>query len=309
MTECMVCDDESSLKQFVINNITYPESLEQGQEFEIEVVVENVSENEGGIYIDIIDNKTEVCLVSSDLQYIFPGYTHTWTFTFIMPNHDVDWTLSVIKFMLFGSNQCQDYHNVKITLSQPTPTGAVCAHSNIDEGAVTVKDENENEVLNVIGKDKDCKVNLPVGEYCAYWTSVEGYKKPSQQCKTLTKDDTITFYGEYIREGNGDTGTICAHSNINDGAVTVKDENENEVLRVIGKNIDCKTSLPIGEYCADWITVEGYHKPKQQCKTLTKDDTITFYGIYEKIGKEKTETDYLLIIIILIIVFLGILLS
>ncbi len=182
--------------------------------------------------------------------------------------------------------------------------GVVCAHSNIEHGAVTVEDESENEILNVIGTTKKC-TETPVGEYCAYWIEVDGYTKPSYQCKILTEGETITFYGEYTAI-SPDQGEICAHSNIKEGIVSVEDESENEVLKAYGTGKTCKT-VNVGDYTAYWQTVKGYIKPSYQSKTLNKDESITFYGEYIKESEPPApeENDLFLIIILIIILILA----
>ena len=119
------------------------------------------------------------------------------------------------------------------------------------------------------------KLEAPVGDYTVTYDPVEGFAPPPQETLTLTKDDVISFTGEYALL----TGTIEVVTNLEDAAFDISGPANYSG----GGKSWAQEKTPIGDYTIAYTPVKGYGTPPQEVLKLIRDSVIVFTGTYAPI--------------------------
>jgi hypothetical protein len=152
---------------------------------------------------------------------------------------------------------------------EPIPTGSIEVVANLEQASYTLSGP---KTYNGYGKSWT-QSEAPTGEYTIEYRSVFGYRTPLTDTKTLTKDATITFSGEYIVIASG---TIEVVTNLEGATFSLSGPTNYSGYGELWT----QSEAPAGNYTITYDPVEGYDAPPQKTLTLSSGGAIRFTGEY-----------------------------
>ena len=217
--------------------------------------------------------------VSSDVS--FSDVNHSNNISVSVSGMSV--TIRTTKFIAAGTSvyaKLDGTWSVDSSMSIQSPpvvdTGNIEVRTNLEEAEFTL-----SGIYDGSGTFKRW-ADIPVGMYTIRYDRVPGYETPAPEAKTLTKDGTITFTGEYRKYG-----TIEVHTNLAAANFSISGPKD---YSGSGESWT-KTEVPAGEYTITYADVPGYETPPQEIKALDWGGMITFTGEYKGIGTIEAYTN------------------
>ena len=152
--------------------------------------------------------------------------------------------------------------------------GTVAIETTPDEAAWSFTDGDGVELG---GAGDQLFEDIPTGSIALTWSALASHDAPGPNpaVQTLDKGSSVTFTGIYGRH----TGTVEVNVSPNSAPWSLVD-GDGETHEGIGNQRN--TSIPTGSIGFTWHALEGYETPPAgpQTRTLEKDKTIRFTGIY-----------------------------
>ena len=166
--------------------------------------------------------------------------------------------------------------NTSMGIEAPPEFGTIVVNTNLDSASFSVSGPK-----NYSGSGTSWSVsNAPLGTYSVTFNPVAGYyTPPPSEPKTLIKDGTISFSGNY--EEIPKFGAIVVNTNLDEASFNISGPAN---FSGSGKSWMVENAS-VGTYTISFGAVDGYNKPPSATKTLSPGSSIAFSGTYEEIPK------------------------